>query len=119
MQASVCQNKNFLQFPRPQTVVVWGRDYSYTRSCVDEEVYIHVALYRYFRPVDALPGPSGSLSASASPTAVKDESFFLQKVTYTGLETHACTCSRCSALLKCSQVLFECSTEVNDVVNVG
>ncbi len=53
-------------------LVVWGRDYLYTRSCVDEEVYIRMAIYRYFRPVDALPGPSGPLSASVSPAAVKD-----------------------------------------------
>ncbi len=72
MQASVCENKNFLPSPRPQTILVWGRDYSYTHSCVDEEVYVHMALYRYFRPVDALPGPSGPLSASVSPAAVKD-----------------------------------------------
>ncbi len=72
MQASVCENKNFLLSPHPQTVLVWGRDYSYTRSCVDKEVDVCMVLYRYFRPVDALPGPSGPLSASASPAAVKD-----------------------------------------------
>ncbi len=60
---------NFLPSPRPQTILVWGRDYLYTRSCVDEEVYVRMALCRHFRPVDALPGP---LSASVSPAAVKD-----------------------------------------------
>ncbi len=64
------RNKDFLPSSRPQPILVWGRDYSYTRSCVDEETYVcRMVLYR---PMDALPGPSGPLSASVSPVAIKD-----------------------------------------------
>ncbi len=76
MQASICENKNFLSSPHPQTILVWGQDHSHTLSCVDEEAYVRtyvrMALYRYFRPMDPLPGPSGPLSASVNPAAIKD-----------------------------------------------
>ncbi len=51
---SVCENKKNFPSLRSQTTVVWGRDHSYPRSCVDEEVYVRMALYHgFFQPVDA------------------------------------------------------------------
>ena len=34
-----------------------------------------MALYRYFKTVDVLPAPSGSLSASVSPATIKDANY--------------------------------------------
>ncbi len=60
----------------------------YPCSCVDEDVYVRIALYRFFSPVDALPGPSGPLSASVSLTAMKDANDISDTYAYC---VHACT----------------------------
>ncbi len=39
------RKKIFLLAPRPQTILVWERDYSYTRSCVNEEVYVRTYVW--------------------------------------------------------------------------
>ena len=33
---------------------------------------MYMALYKYFKPMDDLPDPSGPLSASISPAAIKE-----------------------------------------------
>ena len=40
-----------------------------------------MALYQYFQPSDDLPDPSGPLSASVSPAAIKDANEAVRSVT--------------------------------------